>query len=100
MLPDYLFNGTTGAAPDEDQLAAFITHNGPASAGINAEVFHLMDPNCSVRADCFITPAMCAQVCLLERREGTEAMGEPRSVFGCWYSFVDSVAFFWPPSCR
>jgi hypothetical protein len=59
---EFLFNGTTGGAPDEQQLAAFITHNGPASVGINAQVFHLMDPNCGATSSCFVTTELCAQV--------------------------------------
>jgi hypothetical protein len=53
------FNGTTGAAPDEKQLAAFVHHNGPVSAGINANVFGLREKGCEARGDCFITEQMC-----------------------------------------
>lgn len=59
--PGY-FNGTTGRAPDEDQLAAFILHNGPVAAGINSDVFGLRAKNCEATGDCFITKQMCAQV--------------------------------------
>lgn len=55
------FTFRTGEAPDEDQLAAFIHHNGPVSAGIDASVFGLRAKGCEARGDCFITKAMCAQ---------------------------------------
>ena len=60
--PDAFFNGTTGAAPDEDQMAAFLTHNGPTQVGINAKVFSYLPANCSARGDCFVTRAMCELV--------------------------------------
>ena len=53
------FNATTGAAPNETQLAAFIFHNGPASTGINADVFGLREKGCEKTNDCFITKEMC-----------------------------------------
>jgi len=56
------FNGRTGQAPSEDQLAAFVSWNGPVSAGINADVFGLRAKGCEATNDCFITPAMCKQV--------------------------------------
>jgi Papain family cysteine protease len=56
------FNFSTGRAPDEDQLAAFIHHNGPVSAGIGAGVFALRAPGCEERGDCFINATSCATV--------------------------------------
>ena len=53
------FNATTGAAPTEDQLVAFIHHNGPVSAGINANVFGLRAKGCEATGDCFITAEYC-----------------------------------------
>ena len=43
----------------EEQMAAFIHHNGPVSAGINANAFGLRAKGCEASSDCFITPAMC-----------------------------------------
>ena len=54
------FTLRTGEAPDEAQLAAFIHHNGPVSAGIGAEVFALRAPGCEARGDCFINATSCA----------------------------------------
>ena len=48
---DGFFNGTTGAAPDEAQLAAFVYHNGPVSAGVNANVFGLREKDCEGRVN-------------------------------------------------
>jgi C1A family cysteine protease len=59
--PSY-FNATTGGAPDEDQMAAFILHNGPVAAGINADVFGLRAKGCEATGSCFITQADCAKV--------------------------------------
>ena len=56
---DAFFNATTGSAPDEKQMAAFIHHNGPVSAGINANVFGLREKGCEAEGDCFITQEMC-----------------------------------------
>lgn len=53
------FNGSTGHATSEDQLAAFIYHNGPTTIGIDADVFGMRAPGCEARGDCFITEAMC-----------------------------------------
>ena len=53
------FNATTGSAPNETQMAAFIHHNGPVSAGINANVFGLREKGCEAKGKCFITEAMC-----------------------------------------
>ena len=53
------FHGTTGGAPNETQMAAFIHHNGPVSAGINAMVFGLRQKGCEATGDCFITKSMC-----------------------------------------
>jgi hypothetical protein len=54
------FTFRTGEAPDEAQLAAFIHHNGPVSAGIGAQVFGLREPGCEARGDCFINATSCA----------------------------------------
>ncbi len=54
------FTFRTGEAPDEAQLAAFIHHNGPVSAGIDASVFGLREPGCEARGDCFINATACA----------------------------------------
>jgi hypothetical protein len=56
------FEFTTGRAPDEDQLAAFIHHNGPVSAGINAEVFRLREKGCEALGNCFINKTACSSV--------------------------------------
>ena len=40
-------------------MAAFIHHNGPVSAGINAAVFGLREKGCEKDGSCFITEAMC-----------------------------------------
>jgi cathepsin F len=59
------FNASTGGATSEDQLAAFIHHNGPVSAGINSDVFGLRVKGCGVgpgQSPCFITKDMCLQV--------------------------------------
>ena len=60
------FNATTGHAGDEDQLAAFVHHNGPVSAGINSDVFALRSPpgcgGAAPAAPCFVTRAACANV--------------------------------------
>lgn len=56
------FNATTGWAPDEDQLAAFIMHNGPVSAGINSDVFAQRAKGCDATSSCFIATDDCAKV--------------------------------------
>lgn len=56
------FTFRTGEAPDEEQLAAFIHHNGPVSAGIGASVFALREHGCEARGDCFINASSCATV--------------------------------------
>jgi len=53
------FNASTGKAPNEAQMAAFIYRNGPVSASINANVFGLRTEGCEATSDCFITEAMC-----------------------------------------
>ena len=53
------FNAHTGGAPNEAQMAAFIHHNGPVSAGINANVFGLREKGCETKGDCFITKDNC-----------------------------------------
>ena len=56
------FEFSTGRAPSENQLVAFIHHNGPVSAGINADVFRLREKGCETRGDCFINATACASV--------------------------------------
>jgi len=56
------FSFRTGEAPDEAQLAAFVHHNGPVSAGIDASVFALREPGCEARGDCYINASACAAV--------------------------------------
>jgi len=53
------FNFTTGGASNEAQMAAFIHHNGPVSAGINANVFGMREKGCEKKGDCFITVDNC-----------------------------------------
>jgi len=53
------FTNSTGRAPNEEQLAAFIFKNGPVQTGINANVFGLRAKGCEATGDCFITEAMC-----------------------------------------
>ena len=54
------FTFATGRAPTEDQMAAFIHHNGPVSAGIGSDVFGLREKGCEARGDCFINATACA----------------------------------------
>ena len=56
------FTNYTGAAPTEDQLLAFLHHNGPVQTGIAADVFGLREKGCEATGTCFITAAMCAKV--------------------------------------
>lgn len=53
------FTNSTGGAPSEDQLAAFIFHNGPVATGINANVFGLRQKGCEKNSSCIITQDMC-----------------------------------------
>jgi len=53
------FHNQTGAAPSEDQLVAFVHHNGPVQTGINANVFGLRAKGCEDTGDCWITKEMC-----------------------------------------
>jgi len=53
------FTNSTGRAPDEQQLAAFIYKNGPVQTGINANVFGMRAKGCEATGDCFITEEMC-----------------------------------------
>jgi hypothetical protein len=54
------FTNTTGGAPSEDQMLAFLYKNGPVNTGINANVFGLREKGCESKAgSCFITPEMC-----------------------------------------
>ncbi|KAK3247490.1 hypothetical protein CYMTET_43015 [Cymbomonas tetramitiformis] len=56
-----LFTNTTAVPPSagEDQFAAFIFHNGPSQAGINADVFGERAKGCEATLNCFITRDMC-----------------------------------------
>eukprot|EP00038_Savillea_parva_P028443 m.65150 g.65150 ORF g.65150 m.65150 type:complete len:432 (-) comp8269_c0_seq1:2590-3885(-) len=56
VVPDSLFTNTTTVPSHagEDQLAAFVFHNGPMQVGINANIFP------SKNADQFVTPEACA----------------------------------------
>jgi len=54
------FTNSTGGAPSEAQLAAFVRQNGPTQTGIASHVFALREPGCDARGDCFITRDMCA----------------------------------------
>eukprot|EP00040_Diaphanoeca_grandis_P020058 m.106443 g.106443 ORF g.106443 m.106443 type:complete len:325 (+) comp27722_c0_seq1:27-1001(+) len=54
-----VFTNMTGGAPNEDQLAAFLHHNGPVQTGINANVFGMRVKGCEATGDCFITTEMC-----------------------------------------
>lgn len=56
------FTNFTGGAPSEDQLVAFVHHNGPTQTGIDADVFGLREPGCEATGTCWITKAMCAKV--------------------------------------
>ena len=56
------FTSFTGGAPSEDQLVAFVHHNGPTQTGIDADVFGLREPGCEATGTCWITKAMCAKV--------------------------------------
>lgn len=56
------FTFTTGAAPSEDQLVAFVHRNGPTQTGIASDVFGYRTKGCEATGDCFITPAMCKKV--------------------------------------
>lgn len=55
----FFFNGSTGHATSEDQLVAFIHHNGPTTIGIDANVFGKRQKNCEATNSCFITSAWC-----------------------------------------
>lgn len=54
-----MFTNTTGGAPSEDQMLAFLFKNGPVNTGINADVFGLRKKGCEADGSCFITPEMC-----------------------------------------
>ena len=56
------FTNITGAAPSEDQLVAFVLHNGPTQTGIYSDVFALREKGCEATGSCWITEAMCASV--------------------------------------
>jgi len=56
------FTDSTGGAPDEDQMAAFIYKNGPLQTGINANVFGLRAKGCEALGNCWITKEMCSKV--------------------------------------
>jgi hypothetical protein len=53
------FTNSTGAAPSEEQLVAFVHRNGPTQTGVASHVFGLREAGCEARGDCFITRAMC-----------------------------------------
>ena len=56
------FTNATGAAPSEDQLIAFLPHNGPVQTGIYSDVFALRTKGCEATQSCWITQEMCASV--------------------------------------
>ena len=64
------FTGQTGPAypapsappPSEEQMAAFLHHNGPLTHGIASSVFALRIPGCEKDQSCFITKNMCAKL--------------------------------------
>jgi len=56
------FTNFTGGAPTEDQLVAFVHHNGPTQTGIDSDVFGLRKAGCEATGDCWITADMCAKV--------------------------------------
>jgi cathepsin L len=53
------FTNSTGAAPTEDQLVAFVHHNGPTQTGIASDVFAMRAKGCEATGDCWITHADC-----------------------------------------
>lgn len=55
----FAFTNMTGEAPSEDQLVAFLHHNGPVNTGVNANVFGMRTQGCEATNDCFITTEMC-----------------------------------------
>lgn len=59
------FTGSTGAAPSEDQLVAFVHRNGPVQTGVFAGVFGLREKGCEATGDCFITREMCTDSSVL-----------------------------------
>ena len=56
------FTNSTGPAPSEDQMVAFVFKTGPVQTGIAADVFGLRAKGCEADNSCFITSAMCAKV--------------------------------------
>lgn len=56
------FTNATGGAPSEDQLVAFVYHNGPTQTGIYSDVFALREKGCEATGTCWITAEMCASV--------------------------------------
>ena len=60
--PGGAFTNFTGGAPSEDQLVAFVHHNGPTQTGIDADVFGLRKAGCEATGDCWIDASMCAKV--------------------------------------
>ena len=56
------FTNYTGGAPSEDQLVAFVHHNGPTQTGIDADVFGLRAKGCEATGDCWITADDCKKV--------------------------------------
>ncbi len=60
---DGAFANTTAVPEgDEEQLAAFVHHNGPTNAGIASHVFGLRAKGCEADGSCFITKEMCDEV--------------------------------------
>lgn len=53
------FTYSTGRAPSEDQLTAFVYKNGPVGTGVHSGVFGLREKGCDAKKDCFITADMC-----------------------------------------
>ena len=53
------FTNYTGGAPTEDQLVAFVHHNGPTQTGIASDVFAMRAKGCEDTGTCWITHADC-----------------------------------------
>ena len=52
------FTGSTGGAPSEEQLAAFVFRNGPTQTGINANVFGLREKGCEATGSVLPLPSI------------------------------------------
>ena len=59
LTGNHHFTNSTGHAPSEDQLTAFVYRNGPTQTGVYSHVFALRKSGCEARGDCFITKEMC-----------------------------------------